>query len=521
LASRCETPRGLARQIAAVVAAFGLNGLCFAAWLSRTPALRDSLGLSPSGLGLLLVCLSGGACATMPLVGRAVQRWGAARTVLVGALLTATGLTGMAAGVGFSLLWPAAVGLLLTGVGMSSWDVAMNVAGAEVERNLGRALMPRLHAAFSLGTVAGAGVGALTAARGAPLPGQIVGAAVIAVIGVGAAVRWFPPDAAVRHATGGPTAPSVRSAWREPRTWAIGVLTLSFAFTEGSANDWLAVAMVDGHHGGEVLGAVGFGVFVTAMTAGRLAGGAALDRCGRVVVLRVSAGIALAGLALVVAGPGESWALAGAALWGVGAALGFPVGMSAAADDPERAPSRVAMVSSIAYTAFLGGPPLIGFLADRVGILHALGVVAGALTAALLTTGATSRPSPPAPTPRGGRAEPPLITDARPSADEQQARRRRTYSIIMLVHIVGFAASYPCYLWRPWAGAAVIGVTGLLPWVGVILANDAPRRRDVRETTLRATTVRATTVRTPTVRPLSRAPRAGRGPRALRRRSPS
>ena len=75
-------------------------------------------------------------------------------------------------------------------------------------------------------------------------------------------------------------------------------------------------------------------------------------------------------------------------------------------------------------------------------------------------------------------SEPPLITDASPSADEQQSRRRRTYSIIMLVHIVGFAASYPCYLLRPWAGAVVIGLTGLLPWIGVILANDAPRRPD-------------------------------------------
>jgi fucose permease len=386
----------LTRQIVAVVTAFGVNGFCFAAWLSRTPALRDSLSLTPSGLGLLLMCLSGGACLTMPLAGRVIHRWGAARTVLAGALLTAAGLAGLAIGAGFSLLWPAAVGLLLTGVGMSSWDVAMNVAGAEVERRLGRSLMPRLHAAFSLGTVAGAGVGALTAARGTPLSVQILGAAVLAVVAMAGAVRWFP---ARSPATGGhqdprPAAgPPVRSAWCEPRTWAIGVLTLSFAFTEGSANDWLAVAMVDGHHGSEVLGAVGFGVFVTAMTFGRLTGGAALDRFGRVAVLRVSAGIALTGLILVVTGPGSGWALAGAALWGVGAALGFPVGMSAAADDPGRAPARVAMVSSIAYTAFLGGPPLIGFLADHVGILRALIVVAGALTAALLVTGAARRPT--------------------------------------------------------------------------------------------------------------------------------
>ena len=400
----------LAREIAAVVAAFGLNGLCFAAWLSRTPALRDSLALSPSGLGLLLVCLTGGACLTMPLVGRAVQHWGAARTVLSGAVATAVGLTGLALGVAQSQRWPAAVGLVLTGIGMSAWDVAMNVAGADVERRLGRALMPRLHAAFSLGTVAGAGVGALTAARGAPLQVQILGAAALAVVTVAGAVRWFPAraGAATEPAAGSASDPATDRApepapgsqggpvpvWREPRTWAVGVLTLSFAFTEGSANDWLAVAMVDGHHGTELLGAVGFGVFVAAMTVGRLAGGVALDRFGRVAVLRVSAGVALAGLILVVAGPGPGCALAGAALWGVGAALGFPVGMSAAADDPARAAPRVAMVSSIAYTAFLGGPPLIGFLADHLGILHSLLVVAAALVTACTVTGTTRPPVP-------------------------------------------------------------------------------------------------------------------------------
>ncbi|HEV7449952.1 MAG TPA: DUF3099 domain-containing protein [Pseudonocardiaceae bacterium] len=67
--------------------------------------------------------------------------------------------------------------------------------------------------------------------------------------------------------------------------------------------------------------------------------------------------------------------------------------------------------------------------------------------------------------------QPPLITDAAPSFDEQQAHRRRTYSILMVVHIVGFALSYPLYLWQPWAGVAAIALTGVLPWVAVLLAN--------------------------------------------------
>ena len=73
-------------------------------------------------------------------------------------------------------------------------------------------------------------------------------------------------------------------------------------------------------------------------------------------------------------------------------------------------------------------------------------------------------------------SDPPIITDAAPSFDEQQAHRRRLYSILMIVHIAGFALSYPLYLWRPWVGVVAIALTGVLPWIAVLLANDPPRR---------------------------------------------
>lgn len=77
----------------------------------------------------------------------------------------------------------------------------------------------------------------------------------------------------------------------------------------------------------------------------------------------------------------------GIVLWGLGAALGFPVGMSAAADDPADAARRVGVVATIAYGAFLGGPPLLGWLADHVGTLDALAAVAALLVVALLAVG--------------------------------------------------------------------------------------------------------------------------------------
>jgi len=248
--------------------------------------------------------------------------------------------------------------------------------------------MPRLHAAFSLGTVLGAGVGTLTAAASIPIAAQVGVIAVLApVLMIWSTRRFLPRPAPVaeERARGS----GALRAWREPRTLLVGLLVLAFAFTEGSANDWMAVALVDGHQSSETVGAVAYGLFVVAMTVGRLFGGTALERFGRVAVLRATAACALVGLLMVLVGGSTPVALVGALFWGVGASLGFPVGMSAAADDPARAAARVSVVSSIGYTAFLAGPPLIGVLAQLDGILQALFVVVGALVLGLLASGAT------------------------------------------------------------------------------------------------------------------------------------
>jgi MFS family permease len=165
---------------------------------------------------------------------------------------------------------------------------------------------------------------------------------------------------------------------------------LAAALTEGAANDWVSLAVVDGFSTSNAIGALGFGLFVASMTATRLVGTSVLDRFGRVAVLRASAALALVGL--VIFGLGEPlWvALIGVLLWGAGAALGFPVGMSASADEPSRAPMRLAVVSTIGYTAFLAGPPLLGLLAHQVGYRHALLAVGVPVLASLFVIGAAA-----------------------------------------------------------------------------------------------------------------------------------
>jgi MFS family permease len=203
-----------------------------------------------------------------------------------------------------------------------------------------------------------------------------------------AAPRYFLPHVAVPASAEGVKAAKGPSAWRDSRTVLIGVVVLGATLTEGAGNDWIAKASVDGLGTTESTGALMFALFVLAMTAMRFLGGRVIDKYGRVAVLRASMAAAAAGLCLFVLA-GNAWlAAGGAALWGVGAALAFPMGMSAAADDPQRAAARVSVVSTLGYISFLAGPPLLGYLGDLTGIHHALLAILAPILVALLLAGA-------------------------------------------------------------------------------------------------------------------------------------
>jgi fucose permease len=370
-----------------VALVFVLNGLCFASLVSRLPDLRADLSLSNGGLGLLLLSIAAGSILALPSSGWLIDRWSAAAVVRAGALLVAVGLTLAAASTSLAGSVPAvALGLFVNGVGTGVWDVAMNVEGAAVERQLGRSIMPRFHAAWSGGSILGATVGVPVNAVDLPLVVHLG-----AIGGLSAAAAWWATAGFLpAHAEHG--GHSGLAAWREPRTLAIGLMVLAFALTEGVANDWLALALIDGYGAPDWLGVAGFALFVTSMTTGRVAGTVLLDRFGRVPVLLTTATSAVLGLLLVVYGVHPVLVVVGVVVWGLGASLGFPVGMSAAADEPARAAARVSVVATMGYVAFLGGPPLIGFVADRVGTLSALLVVAVVVVPSALAIPAARHP---------------------------------------------------------------------------------------------------------------------------------
>ncbi len=260
----------------AVYAVFILSGFAFASWASRIPQVRDNLELSPRQLGLVLLAIAVGSVISMPVAGVVVSRLGAARTIAVMALIAAAGLVTAGLGQAVGVL-PVVIGLFLFGAGNGTWDVAMNVEGAAVEQRLGTAIMPRFHAGFSVGTVAGALIGSGMVALGVSPTAHLIGVAALIAVAAPLAVRDFLATASEEHAE---HKSNPMKAWTEPRTLLIGLFVFAAAFTEGTGIDWLAVATIDGYGAADALGSLTFALFLAAMTLGRWFAPALLDRYG-------------------------------------------------------------------------------------------------------------------------------------------------------------------------------------------------------------------------------------------------
>lgn len=388
-----STPPSLTAWRIAVFAVFAINGLAMASWFARTPAIRDALDVRTDEFGALIMGMAAGSIAGLLASSHIIARIGSRTTILL-ALLTCLGALALM-GVGSESLGSFGVtfvALVLFGAGTGITDVAMNVEGAGVEQAQGRSIMPWFHASWSIGTIIGAGIAAGVTALGVPLDVHLAAMAALLAVATLVAVRSLPKHRALPGLDDDGPGPQ-RSTfgermaiWREPRTLIIGLIVLGMAFAEGSANDWLALAMVDGRDVDAATGALYFGLFATAMTAGRIGGVWVLDRFGRVPVLRASALLAMIGIAVLILVPHPAAAAVGIVAWGLGAALGFPVGMSAAADEPSKAAARVAAVATVGYFAFLVGPPVLGFLGEQFGLLNAFWVVLVLIALAFVAT---------------------------------------------------------------------------------------------------------------------------------------
>lgn len=372
---------------------FFLCGYAFATWVARLPAVREELSLSTADVGILLFALAIGSLGGLAFAPNILARVGIRRGIAAGLVAMGLSLTALGVVVDLTSSVPAAICVLVFyGFVFSATDVMMNVDGAAVEQAIGKTLLPMMHAFFSLGTIVGALSGAAAASAGVDIAWNFGGVGVLVIV-LGLIfvrnVTALEPAPEKPASAGTPDTSWIRrvlGVFRDGNLMLIGLMVAGLAFAEGSANDWLAIAAVDGHDFTEASGALVFGAFVTAMTAGRMFGGPIIDRFGHKRAL-VSMGIlGLGGIMLFILAPAPWAVYTGALLWGLGGSLGFPVGMSVAAAHPFDGPRRVGIVAIFGYSSMLVGPPVLGFLGEHFGVLNAFILVAVILFLTLLIT---------------------------------------------------------------------------------------------------------------------------------------
>jgi len=394
----------LARWRWTITAAFGLGGIAISAWGPRLPAIKASLEISTAVIGLLLAGVTVGAILGL-LASAPILRWlGSRRSVTGALLLIATAMTVMGLALILNSVPLVAVAFMIVGFGIGVLDVMINVEGSAIEQAAGRTVMPMMHGAWSVGAAAGSGIGAACAGLGvAPSAQLIVEAVIIAAVALGMA-------AGIPHGSRGPQereAEGRRAAlgqwlrgWLDWRLLLIGVVMLGVELGEGSANSWLTLAVRDDHGQTAAVAAMFFTAFAAAEALARIFGGPVVDRLGRVRTIRATTALGIVGMVLFIDG-GDPWiVLVGVLLWAVGVSMGFPLGMSAAAETGNDPAARVSVVASIGYFANLAGPPAIGVLAESAGILHAMWLIVALFIAAFAVAGSLRRR--PVPEPAGG-----------------------------------------------------------------------------------------------------------------------
>ena len=363
------------------------------------PDVRDDLGLTPATIGTMLLIASLGSLLTLPTSGPIVTKIGARASGRIGVLIWALGI--VCAGVGaLNVSIPlATLGLVLLAAGNGLWGATMNIEAGLVQAAVRRTVVPIIQAMYAVGMLGGALLGALASQMGLPLGAHLFGLAALELLACGTAVGFYLTKEEVAalapaqdKGDGGEASSNkakglTRVAWREKQTVLIALMVMSAGLMEGAANDWLNLSMVDGYGYSTAAASAAFAFFLLMMTVVRFAS-PRLEAClGSPMLLRITFSGAVVGLLLVAFAPHHLFAVAGIALWGIGSALGFPLGISALSVDPVMTPARVSVLSTVNYGAALIGPPLLGLIADHIGYHRALAFVALPVLLAIVLAG--------------------------------------------------------------------------------------------------------------------------------------
>ncbi|NKE59621.1 MFS transporter [Lentzea sp. PSKA42] len=354
---------------------FLLNGAVFGTWAARVPALAAQIGAEVGSLGLALLGASVGLAVTAPLAARICAVHGSRGVLIASSLLSPLLLPVLALSQS-----PLQFGLTLIALGASvaAMDVSMNVAAVVVVRDLQRSLMPQFHAGFSFGGLIGSlGSAAAAQAHWTPMKHFLL-AALIGLIVTALIAKKIPGGVGERHRE---EVAERANVLKSPVLWLLASVALCSAIAEGAAADWTALFMVRERGMGDAAGAYAYAGFSITMALARWFGEPIQRTLGPHRLLAAGGGLAATGLATAVLIPLPAAGYIGFGLAGLGLAFSFPVVMDLASETGKRADGsggerELGLVTTIAYTGFLAGPPIVGGLAHVSSLVVSLGFVA-------------------------------------------------------------------------------------------------------------------------------------------------
>ncbi|MFE9117437.1 MFS transporter [Streptomyces sp. NPDC007172] len=375
------------RSQAAIAALFCCLGFQYATWVSRIPALKTRLDLSEAELGLLLMVCGAGAAISFPLVAVLTRRFGSRRLAVGSALALGAVLLALSVTPNY------AVTLLIVccdGVAVGCLNVAMNAQAAALEVKYQRTTMAKMHATFSAGSLFAALLASGVTSLSSALPAHFLTAtALLAALVLAARGNLLTEDQLPSGAAESPN-PSPTGEKRKGLTLPTRVtiwMGLAMAFgtvTEGAMNDWSALYLKDTAGAAAELAPLGIAVVSVMMVLARLFADGWRTKWGDERIVRVGSVLAGAGLALALLAGGVVPALLGFACVGLGIAAVTPCVYVAAA---RQGSDALALVAAMGTTGLLGGPAVIGFIANGTSLAWGMGAVAAsALVVALCST---------------------------------------------------------------------------------------------------------------------------------------
>jgi MFS family permease len=364
------TPQRVATARVAVSATFFALGLEFGLWFVHIPMLAARHALEHAVLGLALLMVGLGTVFAPAIAAPIVKRLGSRLSCQIIAFVCVLWLLAPLFAPTVPLLFVASLSF---GIVAGMLNVAINTQGAEVEKARGRPTLSSFHGFFSLGGLVGAVLWSPMFSLGL---GDGRGAAIIVallLVLLAWAVRGYLPD---QSASPTGAAADAKLAFPGGALLGLAILGLICTAVEGSVGDWSGLFLIEVKGSDAALAASGYGMFALAMTLSRFAGGPVVERIGDKRVLLLGGLLMAAGMALVIIAPYALLSASGYLLIGIGAANASPVLISAAARTPGVSPATaVALIATSISTGLLAGPPIIGFVAQGLGLTAAMGVV--------------------------------------------------------------------------------------------------------------------------------------------------